>query len=214
MRNFLLASAAAAVLALSAGAADATQIIAFGQTSGVNTITGTNTGGTSTTISGDLSVSITQLLGASLPPDLAATLILNATSAGNATAGSPFDSQNFTGTFSIKNGATNYLSGSFTDAAFGAGPSLTISVGSAAGESVIFTSSVIPTSELGAPMGLSFSFSNVTPPVGITGTSLSSFTASVTGTASASAVPEPAGIGLLGVGLLGLGLTQIARKRS
>ena len=69
-----------------------------------------------------------------------------------------------------------------------------------------------PTADLGAPQGLLFSFSNVTPLVGIMDPACS---ASLLGDLDlpVSAGPEPGRHCPAGVGLLGLGLTQIRRKK-
>jgi hypothetical protein len=81
-----------------------------------------------------------------------------------------------------------------------------------AGQTLSFTSSVIPANYLDTPKGMSLSFADVTPPVGITDNTLAGFTASVAGTFSASGgvVPEPATLSLLVAGMLGIGL---ARRR-
>src|SRR5579871_3058647 len=124
MKQLLLAAAAA--LAASAGFAQAAPIVTFGSTSNTNNITATeNAAHTQTTIAGTAPVSITQIItGAATPA--AATLVVNATSTDAAMMAGAQIVQSYSGTFSITDGATNYLSGSFTDALFGSGTGLTI----------------------------------------------------------------------------------------
>jgi hypothetical protein len=120
--------------------------------------------------------------------------------------------QPYSGTFSIMDGSANILSGTFHDAIFGSGTSLTLSVsGTTPGQSLTLTSSAIGPSELYGPFGMSLGFAGVAPPAGITNGTLDSFTASVAGTfSSGGVVPEPATLSLLVAGMLGIGL---ARRR-
>jgi hypothetical protein len=231
MRNLLYAATAlAAVIALPVAAANATTILTFGQSATANTVTGTSNA-TGTHVSGtDIAVTITQI-DAPLVTPINAFLDFSANSTSGATTGLAVV-QHFIGTFSVNglanNTGTNYLQGSFSDGIFGI-RGLTGLTLTADG---IFTSAVI--TDLSPPRDFSLSFTNVTPAVGTngaqasnsancapfttlacndTGQTIQSFTASVSGNASAAAAPEPASLALLGVGLLGLGFVA-NRKRS
>jgi hypothetical protein len=218
MKRFLLAGTVLAALVLPA-AANATLVLTFGQTDPGATITATVNGtDTQTTLSGtDIPVSITQILGgapASGFLDLAATSV----GAAATTIGGLIE-QLFTGTFSITSlmgkAGTNFLSGTFADATFGAGTGLTLTASDAtAGESVTFNSSVIPAADLLPPQSINLALADVTPNVNITGTTLGAFTSSVGGdfSATTAAVPEPITLAVLGVGMAGLGFVRRQRR--
>jgi hypothetical protein len=203
LKTKLLTAAALIALALPA---HATTILTMGQTSGSDTITATANGaGTTTTITGtNVAIDITQIDAAVAVPT-PALLDFNATSIGVASHVGSDVTQAFAGSFSITAGAVNYLSGTFTDAVFGLGDSLSLDAADPT-EAVNFTSSVIPA--FGTPRGLSLSFTDVTPGVSIDNATLASFAASISGNFSATQIPEPASLALLGLGLAGLGLVR------
>ncbi|MCW8088269.1 hypothetical protein [Sabulicella glaciei] len=72
--------------------------------------------------------------------------------------------------------------------------------------SVTLTSAQIAASNLRDPSAVGFTFTALSQPFDICGSTICHFTASVSGNASASqvAVPAPAGLAFLGLGLLGL----------
>ena len=214
MRTLLLTATLLAGLPL---AANAVQVISFGQTSGTNTVVATaNAGGTATTIDiTDATVLIDQILGIATPPAIPAFLDLTATSIDSATlVGGTQVLQHYDGTFSITSGAgdtgTNYLSGSFSDAAFGAatGSQLSVNVANPP-DTLSVTSDVISPTGLGPPSSLTFALSNVTPALALDNLTIGSFGASFAGTANATAnVPEPASLLMLGVGMLAIGVVR------
>ena len=211
MKSALLA--ATALLGFSVPyAANAVTVLTFGQSSSNQAITATENGAqTATTLSAtDVPIGITQIENGVA---VNAFFDLSAASDGASVPILGGFAQKFSGSFSITSatggGGTNFLSGSFTDVTFGTGPGGALSVG-APPDALSFTSDVITTLSLPAAIGLGFA--NVLPEFTQVGSSIGSFTSSVSGTFSASEAPEPLGLAVLGVGLLGL--TAVRYRRS
>lgn len=127
--------------------------------------------------------------------------------------------QHYNGTFcftsAVNCGGTNYLSGAFSDAAFGAagGPGLIVNVNNPP-DSLSLTSSVIPSNELQSPSTFNITFADLNPVLHVDGSTIAAFTADFAGNISASTVStiEPTSIAILGAGLIGFGMVRM-RKR-
>jgi PEP-CTERM motif len=216
MRKILLLSAVGALsAAVSIPVANATVLAVIGQESDADQVAATVSGGV-TTISSSTLVDITAI-DAPISVPITATLDFTATSVGPAILVGGNIVEAFTGSFSITGGGNNYLSGTFDDSVFGGGSSLVLSASSdQPGETITFTSSVIPVVDLADNRGISFSFTDVSPPATTVGSgasrTLAPFAADISGDFSAN-VPEPATWAMLGLGFAGMGLVGLTRRR-
>jgi hypothetical protein len=202
-----------AAAALPIPAADASVLLIFGQTGLGDTVTATRTG-SSTTITSDTTVDIDEIDAAITTP-ISATFTLTATNSGPATTSGGEITQRYNGTFSITNGATNYLSGTFSDAVFGSGGALTLSASNPSPtQSVSFTSNVIAPDLIAAfDRAASLSLTDVSPSAAVVLGTLRSFTSDVSGDFS-STVPEPSTWAMMLFGFAGLGYVGFRKARA
>ncbi len=211
-RSFVLACLASLLL-YSQGEA-ATNILAYSQSTGVNTMTLTNTAGSETLSSVNVPILVGTFDGTSVA--IPAVLNFSATSVpGTFTKVGTSLSEAFTGSFSIMEGMLNLLSGTFTDTLTGTVGGVTLSLradSTVPGESISYTSEFpLP---LGPPQGMSLSFSNVSPHVnyfdssiGVSGTTTMSQAGGFSG-----AIPEPSAFVLASIGCLSLIGCRLRRR--
>jgi PEP-CTERM motif len=215
MKILLLSGVAALSAVVSISVANATVLAVIGQVSDTDQVTAT-VAGSVTTISSSTLVDITAI-DAPISVPITATLAFTASSVGPAIIVSGNIVEAFSGSFSITGGGNNYLSGTFDDSVFGGGSSLTLTASNdQPGETVTFTSSVIPVIDLADNRGVSFSFTDVSPPASTVGSgasrTLAPFAADISGDFSAT-VPEPATWAMLGLGFAGMGLLGLIRRK-
>jgi MYXO-CTERM domain-containing protein len=213
MKKLLYATAG--LLALATVPANATLLTGFSQESLNNTVVATDNG-TVTNISVAAGTLVT--LGGGLFNVAGASFELSATSIDSAVNISGEIVQHYSGSFCVSSVAGcggNFLSGTFTDAAFGAagGPGLTVQVSNPP-ENLTLSSNVIPAGELLPPSSFNLTFVNFSTPLVIDGSTIGAFDASFTGDVSSNAVAasEPASLGILGLGLLGIGMVAHRRR--
>jgi hypothetical protein len=220
--NQLLAAAAFAASSIfSVAHAAPIVILTVGQSVPENTVTATVSGGVTTITAADIPVTITQI-DAPLATPISAFFSYNAASTGNATVQSGAVFQLFNGDFTITSAlggtGTNFLSAEFANnlvSGFIGGTGLTLLATEPPG-TVNFTSDIIAT--LGDPSTAGLTLSAVAPAVNVvpgtgTGVTIGGFTAAFAGTNSATAVPEPGTIALLGLAALGLAFSRRSKAR-
>jgi len=205
-RSFALACAALLLLGSSANAGSIT-VLQFGQTNPADVVTATEIGVTTTLSSAgnvdgggvSIPVIITNFLGVPGVLIPAFETYVGVTSTGPASTFSGQIFQPFSGTIEITSGiggaGSNYMTMTFGPN----GSSSPMLSGIAGGNSASLGASQPPntlvlTSDfagLAPPSSMTIGFSNVSPPLSISGTSTASFTAQNVGTVSATIIPEP-----------------------
>jgi hypothetical protein len=227
-----LALASLATLAL-ATPSSAVTILQFGQTNPDDFVTATSSGGTTTLTTSSaaspfsIPVQITNIGGDPVAPPIPAfETFQNVVSTGTATTAGGTVEQLYSGTIAITSGPNatggNFLTATFQNASlsgFLGGGSASL-VGSRPPQNVTFTSNfaaIIPLIAGNPPENFSISFSNINPPLSLSGTTIAGFTAQNSGTFATGDVPipEPSGIVMASMAMIGsLGCYGWRRRQS
>jgi hypothetical protein len=198
-RSFALACVTSLLMTSST---KATTVLQFSQVLATDSVTATESGGVTTlstagnTDGAGLSIPLVvgNFNGSPFSPLIPVfETFVGVTSTGAATTSGGTISQTFSGTIEYTSApgglGGNFLTAKFTNAIFsGNGNSASLT---ATAPNVTFTSSM---AAFGSDTGMSLAFTGVTPALGITGGSISSFTAQNAGTFSATIVPEPSAL--------------------
>jgi len=234
-RALVLATLASLAMATSSSAVT---ILQYGQTNPNDFKTATQSGNTTTITTGSalsptsIPVTITNIGGIILPPAASIPAFetwTGVTGTGGATlVGNIINQPTYSGVLRYTSGpngtGTNYLTATFSNGNLNGqlnGSSASLNASDPPFANVEFTSDdprVLAALAAIGPLrfdAFSISFSNITPGLSLTGTTVSSFTGQNSGTFSSNPVPEPSGIVMAGTALLAsLGFHGWRRRQS
>jgi hypothetical protein len=218
-----------------ATSSSAVTILQFAQINPNDVVTATVSGSTTTLstnsagAAGSIPVRITNIGGTLLgTPIDAFETFTNVTSTGTATTTAGRVEQLYSGTIAITStaggGGGNFLTATFQNAVLSGllgGGSASL-VGSRPPQSLTFTSNfaaIVPLIAGNPPENFAISFSNLTPPLAVTGSTIAGFTAQNSGTfatgTDVAPIPEPSGIVMAGMAMIaGLGGLGWRRRQS